>query len=444
VSSEPVRLDDAQGFMGPTSALDFQRLFESAPGLYLILATDLTIVAVSNAYLAATMTQREAIIGRGLFEVFPDNPDDPSADGVSNLHASLNTVLSTRKSHVMAVQKYDIRRTDGTFEVRHWSPLNKPVLSDAGEVLWIIHRVEDVTAFVLMQQEQRRNEQVTEGLRRQVRAMEMEIYKRSLEIQAANVDLERRVQQRTEELELHRRKLEQQNQDLEQFAYMASHDLQEPLRMVTSYVQLLQMQYGGKLDEEADEFIQFAVDGTVRMKQLISDVLIYSSQGGRVELSDVDLNEVLEQVLLNLRTSIAEASAQVLYARLPSLQASRTEMVQLMQNLISNAIKFRRDGVQPLVQVTAHEQGPQWRFEVRDNGIGIQEQHQDKVFVPFKRLNDRSRYPGSGIGLAVVQKIVLRYGGRIGFTSTVGEGTAFQFTLGKQHFRSDGSPRAVR
>jgi signal transduction histidine kinase len=411
--------------------LDFRRLFESAPGLYLILAPDLSITGVSDAYLAATMTRREAIVGRGLFEVFPDNPDDPAADGVSNLRASLNTVLSTRKPHTMAVQKYDIRRTDGAFEVRHWSPLNKPVLSDSGELLCIIHRVEDVTAFVQMQQEQRRNEQVTEVLRKQVEDMQMEIYKRSLEIQAANLDLERRVRERTEELELQRRKLELQNQDLEQFAFMASHDLQEPLRMVTSYVQLLRMQYAGKLGQEADEFIQFAVDGTARMKQLISDVLIYSRQGEPAEVVDVDLNAVLDQVLLNLQPSIAAASAQVFHARLPSVQASRTEMVQLMQNLISNAIKFRRDGVEPRIWVSAHEQGSQPRFEVRDNGIGIQEQHHDKVFVPFKRLNDRSRYPGSGIGLAVVQKIVLRYGGRIWFTSTLGEGTTFHFTLGK-------------
>src|SRR5690349_2106584 len=191
---------DARALDHAMNALDFRRLFESAPGLYLILTPDLTIIAVSDAYLAATMTEREAIMGRGLFEVFPDNPDDPAADGVSNLRASLNSVLRTRKPHTMAVQKYDIRRPDGSFEVRYWSPLNKPVLNEAGELTYIIHRVEDVTSFVQMQEEHRRNEEVTEVLRRKVQEMEMEIYKRSREIHAANVDLERRVQERTEAL----------------------------------------------------------------------------------------------------------------------------------------------------------------------------------------------------------------------------------------------------
>lgn len=200
---------------------DFKLLFESVPGLYLILSPDLTIVAVSDAYLKATMTKRIEILGKGLFEAFPNNPDDPTATGVSNLRASLNSVLQDKMPHTMAVQKYDIRRPDGTFEERFWSPLNKPVLDEKKEILWIIHRVEDVTEFIRLKKEELKQMELTKDLKRQVEEMEMETYKRAQEIQLSNkfllqevkerkrleeefqkfnVDLEKQVEQKTAEL----------------------------------------------------------------------------------------------------------------------------------------------------------------------------------------------------------------------------------------------------
>ncbi|MEJ0106877.1 MAG: PAS domain S-box protein [Bacteroidota bacterium] len=172
--------------MNSAAGINFQQLFESAPGLYLILQPDLTIVAVSDAYLKATMTKREQILGRGIFDVFPDNPDDPGATGVSNLRASLNYVLQNREVHTMAVQQYDIRRPDGNFEERYWSPLNKPLFNEKNEIAFIIHRVEDVTAFVQIKKEEARQLKLTEELRGQVQEMEMEIYKRAQEIQNVN------------------------------------------------------------------------------------------------------------------------------------------------------------------------------------------------------------------------------------------------------------------
>ena len=236
------------------------------------------------------------------------------------------------------------------------------------------------------------------------------------------------------EVAAQRTQLEEQNKELEQFAYIASHDLQEPLRMVTSYVQLLQRRYGDKLDADALEFIAYAVDGAERMKQLINDLLAFSRLG-RPSLQDgVDLDVVLGMVLVNLDTAIKEASATVTSDPLPTLTAARTEMLQLFQNLIGNAVKFRRDGVPPVVVVTCRDEGDHWAFSVRDNGIGMDEQYSAKVFTPFKRLHDRSKYAGSGIGLAVAQKIVHRYGGRIRFNSVPGEGTTFHFTILK-HMR---------
>lgn len=169
--------------MQSPNGVNFQWLFESAPGLYLVLLPDLTIVAVSNAYLQATMTKREDVLGRNLFDVFPDNPDDPAATGVSNLRTSLNVVLQNKTAHTMAVQKYDIRRPDGSFEERFWSPLNKPVLDDKNEVMYIIHRVEDVTEFVRLKKQEARQSELTKDLRDRVEKMESEIYIRAQEIQ---------------------------------------------------------------------------------------------------------------------------------------------------------------------------------------------------------------------------------------------------------------------
>jgi len=180
---------------------DFRMLFESVPGLYLVLLPDLTIHAVSDAYAQATMTRREEIVGRHLFDVFPDNPDDADADGVFNLRASLNFVLQHKTAHTMAVQKYDIRRPDGTFEVRYWSPFNKPVLDAANEVVYIIHSVEDVTDFVHLQNEQTARDKITEELRIQAEKMGIEVIKWSKEIQKLNAELEQKVTERTAELE---------------------------------------------------------------------------------------------------------------------------------------------------------------------------------------------------------------------------------------------------
>jgi PAS domain S-box-containing protein len=190
------------------TAPDFRALFESAPGLYLVLTPEFRIVGVSDAYAEATMTKREEILGRGLFDVFPDNPEDPAADGVSNLRASLAFVLKNRKTHTMAVQKYDIRRPDGTFEVRYWSPVNKPVLNAKNEVAYIIHRVEDVTAFVELQNRERQKDKVTAELQRKVEEMELDIFKRSMEIKNMNAQLEHRVQDRTDQLVRAERRLQ--------------------------------------------------------------------------------------------------------------------------------------------------------------------------------------------------------------------------------------------
>jgi len=223
--------------------------------------------------------------------------------------------------------------------------------------------------------------------------------------------------------------LRRSNADLEQFAYVASHDLQEPLRMVTSYVQLLQRRYQGKLDAKADMFIGYAVDGTRRMQTLIHDLLAYSQVGrANSEHAPTDCARVLEQVRANLAVTVADAGATITAGPLPILLADGGQIAQLFQNLISNAIKFH--GTEPPhIRISATRRDREWVFAVRDNGIGIDPQYVERIFVIFQRLHTRAEYPGTGIGLAICKRIVARYSGQIWLDSTPGQGTTFFFTL---------------
>ena len=225
--------------------------------------------------------------------------------------------------------------------------------------------------------------------------------------------------------------LERSNKELEQFAYVASHDLQEPLRMVASYTQLLAERYGEQLDDKAKKFIEYAVDGAVRMQRLILDLLTLSrvtTRGSKIQL--VDSNVALGMAVASLGESIRESNALVTNDELPQVMADQTQLAQVFQNLISNAIKFR-DANPPLIHISARADGPNWLFSVKDNGIGIDPQYKDRIFVIFQRLHTREEYPGTGIGLALCQRIVNRHGGEIWLDSNPGNGSTFYFTIPK-------------
>lgn len=223
--------------------------------------------------------------------------------------------------------------------------------------------------------------------------------------------------------------LSRSNEDLQQFAYVASHDLQEPLRMVASYTQLLQRRYRGRLDADADEFIQFAVDGATRMQGLINDLLQYSRVGTRgAAFEPMKLDAAVDRATANLKTLIEETGARLVREPLPVVEADPSQMAQLMQNLIGNAIKFRGERT-PEVHISAEQSGDEWVISVRDNGIGIDPQYAERIFIIFQRLHTKAEYPGSGIGLSICKKIVNRHGGRVWVEPATGGGSVFRFTL---------------
>jgi hypothetical protein len=225
--------------------------------------------------------------------------------------------------------------------------------------------------------------------------------------------------------------LRRSNAELEQFAYVASHDLQEPLRKVASFCQLLQKRYGGQLDERADQYIAFAVDGAKRMQELIQDLLAFS-RVGRVgqEIGEVDLDDCLERALRSLSTALEESDARVEADPLPTVTGDATLLTQVFQNLLGNAVKFRGED-SPRVRITCRQDGDMWEIACRDNGIGIPGQYAEKVFVVFQRLHPRDEYDGTGIGLAMCRKIVEFHGGHLWLVQPRddGPGAEFRFTL---------------
>jgi light-regulated signal transduction histidine kinase (bacteriophytochrome) len=260
-----------------------------------------------------------------------------------------------------------------------------------------------------------------------LRAMQRELASQNQQLQqeiAVRRAAEEELERRTEELE-------RSNADLAQLAYVASHDLQEPLRSISGYLQLIERRYKDKIDRDANEFIAFAVDGAKRMRKLIEDLLAYSRLGSRAKpFRSTSCRQVVQDAIQSMRVAVEESDAQITAGELPMVMGDPLQLTQLFQNLIANAIKFRR--VQPPhIHISAEDCGQDWCFSVRDDGIGIDPEYFERIFVMYQRLHSRNSYPGTGIGLALCKRIVELHHGHIWVESVVGEGSVFKFTLPK-------------
>lgn len=402
---------------------NFQKIFETLPELYLILLPDFKICAVSDSYLKATMTERDKVVGRGIFEIFPDNPKDLTANGVSNLRASLQRVVETKAPDTMAVQRYDVRLPEsegGEFTTKYWSPLNVPTLDDQGNLLYIVHRVTDVSEFMRMHQLGEEQEKINKDLQLRASKMEVELYRRSQELQNANNGLRKA----NESVEL-------ANKELESFSYSVAHDLRTPLRGIIGFSTLLLRQTKSILNEDALDNLQRVVKAAQTMGLLVEGLLGLASLS-RKELvrRPVNLTQLAEEIARELRT--AQPQRDVNFRIHPDLLASGdlSLLRAALTNLLGNAWKYtaRKNGTAEIEFGKGERDGRAFYF-IRDNGAGFEMQYVDKLFKNFQRLHSEQEFEGIGVGLATVQRIVQRHGGQIWAEGKPLEGATFFFTL---------------
>ncbi len=404
---------------------DFRALFESIPGLYLVLKPDFTIVAVSNAYLEATMTQRKDILDRGLFDIFPDNPNDPAATGTQNLRASLTRVLKEGRSDAMAVQKYDIRRPEsegGGFEERYWSPLNTPVLDKA--VQYIIHKVEDVTEFIRLKNRDMEHNTLTQKLRQELRTkteqMESEIFLRAQQLQEVN-----------QQLRCANEKLSELDCAKTDFFSNVSHEFRTPLTLILGPIEEAISNPEKVLKGVALEAVY---RNALRLLRLVNNVLDFTRiEAGRhqARVEPTDLAMLTAGVGSAFRSLIESAGItfSIHCPLLPELvYVDRSYWEKIVLNLISNAFKFTFEGE---IAVSLTWCGDHIELAVRDTGIGISESETQHIFERFHRIpNARGRsIEGTGIGLTLVQELVRLHGGCVNVSSIEERGSTFVVSI---------------
>ncbi|HUR69819.1 MAG TPA: ATP-binding protein [Candidatus Thermoplasmatota archaeon] len=399
------------------TAQEFELLFEHAPGHFLVLepSPPYVIVAVSDAYLRATMTTRAQILGRGIFDVFPDNPRDPHADGVRNLGDSLARVASSRQSDSMAIQKYDIRKPGGQgeeFEERFWSPLNSPVVDAAGRLRFIIHRVEDVTEFVRLKRHGEDQSKITSALQIRVEKRESEIFLRAQDLAEAN----RKLREMVARLESSNKALAFANEGLESFAYVVSHDIKEPVRAIQTYHDLIEEK---AIDPEVREIVRKSHQSTDRLSKLIEG-LLEVSHASRLEPHEVRPIRIKDAIMSDMCTTRFASWYEEHAVRLAvkedaeglAVLATPEHCCQIFGNLMLNAAKHNTDP-HPQVDVRIHvdaRDASRVLIDVEDNGPGFP----DKLVQQFDRVKPgRPTTIRGGFGLIIVRRAVERLGGSV-------------------------------
>lgn len=407
-----------------------QNLFESLPGLFLVVTPELNVVSASDAYLKATMTERESMRGRNLFDIFPDNPDAPEVNGSGALRASLEKVLATGKPHTMALQRYDIRRPDGEFEERYWSPVNSPVLDENGDIEYIIHRVEDVTDFVC---ERRRREQQSDDMQGRLQQLEIEIYQNSHQLQTANQRLE------IANLELTQAKIDADaaNRAKSTFLSTMSHEIRTPMNAILGYVQLLLRDPSQTAESRGN--LRIISRSAEHLLALINDILDMSKvEAGRMEVMPMTFN--VSHLLGDLAAMFRlRATAKDLLFRTEFhasagdyLLSDEGKIRQILINLIGNAIKFTdAGGVTLRVWLSVRDDNRLWlSARVEDTGPGVPVGYRERLFQPFTQVRGGvDSLKGTGLGLAISRQYARLLGGDITFEENPGGGSIFLFDV---------------
>jgi PAS domain S-box-containing protein len=397
-------------------------LFESLPGLYLVLTPDLKIVSVSDAYLKATMTTREGILGHDLFELFPDNPDDPVTTAVANMRASLDHVFQNAAPDTMAIQKHDIRRPDGIFEERYWSPINSPVFGADRQIQYIVHRVEDVTEFILQKSQPSGN---TAELTARVQQMEAEIFQSSQKLQATN-----------QQLEAANRGLELADLHKNEFLTGMSHELRTPLNGIIGFTEFLHDEKPGPLLPKQKEYLNDVLNSARHLLQLINDVLdLAKVEAGRMEVHPeiFSVRKAVEEVtavIMGVAQKKNISIAMEIGKGLEAVLLDQQKFKQVLYNLLSNAVKFTEN--RGNVSIHACRSDPQQlEVRVRDTGIGIKAEDLQRLFTKFDQLDSGAgrHFEGTGLGLALTKKLVEIQDGRITVESEYGKGSTFCVVL---------------
>jgi signal transduction histidine kinase len=534
------RNQDVQENEKRKSDIKFASIFEKVPGNHLILQPnppDFTLIAVSDNYNSVTLTSREEILGRSLFDVFPDNPNDPNATGVRNLTDSLMTVLATKKEHRMNIQKYDVPRPDNSgFEEKYWSPVNTPVLDKNGILKYIIHTVVDVTELVKLQEMEKLARELADisterlysvfnqapvaiamfsgpdNIVRFANQLHLDIWDRRLDevinkplfealpelvelgydqilkdvyttghpyfanehsvllkskgkvqrlyfniayqpLRNSNGVITGVITTATEVTELieSRNKIReftqsllQANQELEQFAYSASHDLREPLRKIQMFADMILTREEHSLSDSGKKTLNKIGQTAEKMSGLIADLMAYAKNSRHSKtLERIDLNEVLQNVKNDLEVKIKETHARITSDNLPTIEAIPFQIHQLFLNILGNSLKFIKPGESPDITITFKRIGLQdsvndpnlnpgkeyVQLQFIDKGVGFEQNYANQVFFPFKRVHHQRDFAGNGVGLAICKKIVMNHKGTIQADSKPDEGTTITVTL---------------
>lgn len=434
--------------------INYQKIFESSPSLFLLLmpnAPDFTIIDASEKYLEATLTRREEIINRRLFDVFPENPNDLESRGTDNLRNSLETVIATKQQHIMALQKYDIpvpiSRGGGGFEERYWNPLNTPVLNNQNEILYIVHKVEDVTSSVLLQKDAERKSAHIEESESRINIILTALLKyTSLDFSTKLVvsgkgdeldaiisglnSLSQKLENHINLLKSTNQELEYANKELDSFSYSVSHDLRAPLRAINGFSRVLLEDYGDIMDNNGKHIVDVIIKNAQRMGVLIDDLLSFSRLGKQNLIkTELSIEKIVDSVIQEVEAQSHHNIIEFKVGYLDNSEGDSSMLKLVFTNLISNAVKYSSKKDKAVIEIGSFKEEDQIIYYVKDNGAGFDMRYYDKLFGVFQRLHSSAEFEGTGVGLALVQRIIKKHSGKIWAESTVNHGATFYVSL---------------